>query len=189
MWLMRLLYAVAIGVTLGGLIHVASLLGVPFVAQDGAYDRLSGLDADGRFAVLPEDGPGADRLPFQDPNFVVAACRYDVSGGPVTIRAVLPSTYGAMSVHNRYGQPFYALTDRAASGGAVEVTILDSQDAAAAAVEEPAEGRPALRIVSPTSKGFVLLRLFASAPSARAALRDTAAKASCDRAASRTLNP
>ncbi len=185
MWLTRLAYALALGLTLGGLTHIASLLGVPFVAPHGPYERLAGAGADGRFVVLSE----SERLPFQDPAFVVAACRYDLSDGGVTIRASLPSSYGAISVHDRRGQPFYALTDRAATEGSVEVTVLDRRDAAAAAVEEPAEGRPALRIVSPTKTGFVLLRLFAPAPSARPALRARAEQASCGRAAGLVVSP
>ncbi|GLK67871.1 DUF1254 domain-containing protein [Hansschlegelia plantiphila] len=187
--MMRLLYALALGLTLGGLVHIASLLAVPSLARDSAYDRLSGANADGRFAVLADDGGEADALPFRDPAFVTAVCRYDLSRGSVTIRAALPSTYGVLSVHNRSGLPFYALTDRATTDGAVEVTILSAEDVAAAEVQDPPEGRPALRIVSPTPTGFVLVRLFASGESARPGLRDLASKASCGRAATRTLTP
>ncbi|MFL1876015.1 DUF1254 domain-containing protein [Hansschlegelia beijingensis] len=185
--MMRLLYAIALGLTLGGLVHIATLFAVPLMAPGSAYDRLAGAAPVGRFAVLPE--AGAETLPFRDPSFVVAACRYDLAGGPVAIRASLPSTYGSVSVHDRYGQPFYALTDKAATDGAVEVTILSSDDVAAAEVEEAPEGRPALRIVSPTATGFVLVRLFASGPSARPALRDLAGKASCDREPTRQISP
>jgi uncharacterized membrane protein len=187
--MIRLLYAIALGLTLGGLVHIVSLLAVPWLAPNSAYDRLAALQADGRFAVLPDEGAVASLLPFADPAFVVAACRFDLSDGPVTVRAALPSTYGALSVHNRFGQPFYALTDRAATAGAIEVTILDADDVEAAKLEEPAEGRPALKIVSPTPQGFALVRLFAPAPSARLSLREAAAKASCERTPTRTLSP
>lgn len=186
---LRLAYILALGVTLGGLVHIGSLLGVPFVAKDGAYDRLAGLGADGRFAVLADEGPEADRLPFRDPAFVAAVCRYDLAAGSVTIRAALPSTYGSVSVHDRFGKPFYTLTDKAATRGAVEVTILSQDDATAAEVEEAPLGRPALRIVSPTPAGFVMVRLFAAGASARPALRALAAGASCERSPTRTLSP
>lgn len=185
--MMRLLYALALGLTLGGLVHIATLFAVPLMAPGSAYDRLAAATPVGRFAVLPD--AGAETLPFRDPSFVMAACRYDLADGPVTIRASLPSTYGSVTVHNRYGQPFYALTDKAATNGAVEVTVLSRDDVAAAEVEDAPEGRPALRIVSPTPAGFVLVRLFASGPSARPALRDLAGKASCERAATRQISP
>lgn len=182
MWLIRAAYLVALSLTLAGLVHIGSLLGVPRVATLGPYDRLAKLDADGRFVVLPDEGDAADLLPFRDPAFVTAACRFDVSAGPVTLRAVLPSTYGAVAVHNRGGLPIYALNDRAAAEGAVELTILASDDIPAAELEEPSEERPALRIVSPTMTGFILVRLFAPAESARPALRALASKATCGRA-------
>lgn len=187
--MMRLVYVLALALALGGLTHVATLLAVPQLAKESAYDRLAPLSADGRFAVLPDDGAEAGVLPFRDPAFVTAACRFDLSAGSVTIRAALPATYGSVSVHDRYGQPFYALTDKAAASGAVEVTILSAEDVAAAEVEDAPEGRPALRIVSPTTMGFVLVRLFATAETARPSLRDEAAKASCARTATRTLSP
>ncbi|MGA0531938.1 DUF1254 domain-containing protein [Hansschlegelia sp. KR7-227] len=187
--MMRLLYALAVGLTLAGLVHIGSLLGVPYLARQGPYDRLAALGAEGRFVALPDEGENAGLLPFSDPHFVVAACRYDVGDGPVTVRAALPSTYGALSVHNRLGQPYYALTDRAATDGEVEVTILNADDVAAAELEPPVEGRPTLRIVSPTPAGFVLLRLFAPGPSARDALRRIAAGSTCGRAATRQIEP
>ena len=179
MLLMRLAYLLALSVTIAGLVHIGSLLGVPRMATAGPYERLAPIGADGRFVVLPDQGDGVDVLPFRDPAFVTAACRFDVSRGPVRVRAVLPTTYGALAVHNRTGQPFYALTDKAATRGTVEVTIFSPDDVAAAEVEDPVEGRPQLRIVSPTPTGFILVRLFATGPSARPGLRDLAAKAEC----------
>lgn len=185
----RLVYALALGVTLGGITHIATLLAVPTLAPDSAYDRLGRLGADGRFAALPDSGPEADLLPFRDPAFVTAACRFDLAGGPVTIRAALPPGYGAMSVHNRSGQPFYTLNDRAATRGAVEVTILSKDDLASAESVDAPDARPGLRIVSPSTTGFVLVRLFVEAASARPGLRALAETASCGRAATRRLSP
>lgn len=182
MFLMRLAYVVALSLTIAGLVHIGSLLGVPRVAVSGPYERLAQLGPDSRFATLDDVGANANLLPFRDPAFVTAACRFDLSGGPVTVKAALPATYGVLAVHNRSGQPFYALTDRAAVDGQVEVTILSADDAAAVALEEPTEGRQALRIASPTQTGFILLRLFVAGESARPGLRDLAAKASCSKA-------
>jgi uncharacterized membrane protein len=178
--LMRLLYLLVVSVTIAGLVHIGSLLGVPRVATAGPYERLAALAADGRFVVLPDEGAGVDVLPFRDPAFVTAACRFDLTKGPITVRAPLPATYGALSVHSRYGQPFYALTDRAASEGAVEVTIYGSEEAATAEPED-GEDLPGLRIVSPTPAGFILVRLFVAGESARPTMRELAGQASCGR--------
>ncbi|WP_020184459.1 DUF1254 domain-containing protein [Methylopila sp. 73B] len=179
--MMRLFHAVVVGLFLAGVVHVGSLLAVPSLAPRGPYDRLAALPADGRFVALPDDGANADLLAFSDPFFVVAACRYDLAEGPVTVRAALPSTYGAVAIHERRGAPFYALTDKAATNGTVEVVILRENDVAAAEEDETAQARPSIRIVSPTDAGFVLVRLFAQAPSARPALKALAESATCGR--------
>ena len=185
--MIRLAYALAVALALAGLVHVASLLAVPSFAERGPYERLASLNADGRFVALPDEGVGADALPFRDPAFVEAACRYDVSERPATVTAALPPSYGAVAFHTREGLPFYALTDRAATDGRVEVTVLNAAQAEKAEEEEPEEDaaapRPRIRIVSPTDKGFVLLRLFAPAPSARPGLVETALSALCGPAA------
>ncbi|MFC3691955.1 DUF1254 domain-containing protein [Chenggangzhangella methanolivorans] len=182
--LMRVAYVVVVGLVLAGLVHIGSLLGVPRYATQGPLERIAALGPEGAFVTLADEGDAADLLPFRDPAFVTAACRYDLSSGPVAVTAPLPSTYGAISVHARAGQPFYALTDRAATGGRVEITILAKDDVAAAEQEEPSEeSRPKLKIVSPTETGFILVRLFAPGESARPALRDLAAKATCAKVA------
>ncbi|WP_020180481.1 hypothetical protein [Methylopila sp. M107] len=180
MWVMRAAYVLALSVVIAGLVHIGSLLGVPRVATAGPYERLAGLGAEGRFAALPDEDASADMLPFRDPAFVTAACRYDLSGGPVVMRAELPTTYGALAIHTRFGQPFYLLTDKAAREGAVEVKIFSSEQEAAAEAEAAApDAAPQLRIVSPTREGFALVRLFVNGESARQSMRDVAGKARC----------
>lgn len=179
---MRIAYVVVVGLVLAGLVHIGSLLGVPRFATQGPFERIAGLGPEGAFVVLADEGDAANMLPFRDPSFVTAACRYDLSKGPISVATALPSSYGAISVHTRTGQPFYALTDRAATDGRVELSILAQDDVAAAEQEEAAEdARPRLRIVSPTETGFILVRLFAPGESARPALRELAAKATCGR--------
>lgn len=182
MTILRAVYVLAVGVVLAGLVHIGSLLGVPRFATQGPFERLAGLGPEGAFTMLADEGEAANLLPFRDPSFVVAACRYDLTSGPVAVEAALPSTYGAISVHARTGQPYYALTDRAATDGRVTLSILAQDDVAAAEQEDPGEGVPRLKIVSPTDTGFILVRLFVPGESARPALREIASKATCAKA-------
>lgn len=189
MWLMRAAYVLALGVVVAGLVHIGSLLGVPRVATQGPYERLARLDADGRFALLPDTGDKVDLLPFRDPAFVTAACRYDLAKGPVVLRAELPATYGALTVHSKLGQPFYLLTDKAARDGRVEVKIFANEEQATAEEEVAPDDAPQLRIVSPTPTGFALVRLFTPGESAREGLRAIASGASCSSASGSKVNP
>jgi uncharacterized membrane protein len=176
----RLLFWIIAGVIGAGLVHGVSVLMIPFVAPATAYDRLATIDADGKFALLPDPAPQGQVLPFEDPSFIEAACRYDLTDGPLRVFAPFADSYGSVTFYTRFGQAYYSLTDRAASQDGVNVIVLDpahvdvpEEDPAA-----PNQGQ-ALRIVSPTHLGFVVLRLHVPGPSARDVLKALAATARC----------
>lgn len=165
-----------VGLIGAGLVHGASLLILPLIADETAYDRLADAGEDGRFHVLPGPGPGESLLPFEDPDFVIAACRYDLESGAVRVQAPLPASYGSVAFYTRFGQIFYSLTDRATPTGTVDVVALAQTDVGAAGLA----GSDALRIVSPTRFGFVLLRLFVPNRGMLPAIRALAQTARCE---------
>lgn len=181
--MIRFLFWILAGLIGAGLVHGVSVLMIPFVAPATAYDRLAAADADGRFVLLPDAGPRQEGLPFEDPTFIDAVCRYDLSDGPLKVFAPFPASYGSISFYTRFGQAFYSLTDRAATGDGVNLVVLDEAhvdvpENDAAAPEE----KEALRIVSPTHVGFALLRLHVPSPSAREGLKELTKTARCSSA-------
>ncbi|HLN07535.1 MAG TPA: DUF1254 domain-containing protein, partial [Xanthobacteraceae bacterium] len=74
-WLLWLLG----GLVLGGIVHLATILLLPSGATRDAYSRLSELARVNLVVPIPEPGPEGAALPFMDPAFAVAVCRYDLS--------------------------------------------------------------------------------------------------------------
>jgi len=69
------------------LVHFVVVLLVPVVATYDAYARLSVLGPMGATAPLPRAGPGERRFPWDDPALAASVCRYDLSAGPLRVKA------------------------------------------------------------------------------------------------------
>ena len=72
----------AVGILIGLVVHLGSLLALPSVATQGAFQRLSALGPEAKFIILPAAAPGTALLPFPDPAVRMAACWYDLSKRP-----------------------------------------------------------------------------------------------------------
>jgi uncharacterized membrane protein len=161
-----LLWALAL-LCIAGIVHIASILMMPRVASRDAFARISAVAPVNQMTLLPATLPGAEVAPFEDPAMAVGACRFDLTRGPVRIRASLPpEALLLMSFHGRYGQLFYAMTDRGASRGRLEVVLatrdqLDDIESRDSDEELPQE----LRLQAPTLQGFFVARALAERPS------------------------
>src|SRR5437588_4404831 len=71
-WLLWLLG----GLLLGGIVHLATVLLLPRTATQDAYTRLSTTAAANSIVPLPAPTPDDAVLPFMDPAFATAVCRY-----------------------------------------------------------------------------------------------------------------
>lgn len=174
--MIRWLMPVLAGVLLGGIVHVASLLGVPLLAQADAYARLKPLGAPNAFHPIVETGPDAP-LPGQDPAFRTLACVFDVSEGPVRIHVPVGPDYMALSFYSRPAIAFFSLNDRSALAGMIDVE-LRGPDASSAPVDQ----RPDIIVINaPDTTGFVLLRAFVTAPSYRGSVDEMLKGSRCER--------
>jgi uncharacterized membrane protein len=160
---------IALGAALtAGLVHVVAILIIPRYATNDAYARLARLGPVDATMPLPGAGSREARLfPYFDPAVAAAFCRYDLSNGPVRVKApVARYEFSSISFHTRRGDIFYALTDRAATQSALEALVVtDKQLRAISAHDSEDETPRELRIVSGTNEGFVLMRSFSQEPS------------------------
>ena len=83
--MIRLLFTIIAGVVLGGIVHLVSVLALPRIATQDAYSRLAPITKLNTVTPLPPPDPATAPLPFMDPAFAVAVCRYDLSGGPIKL--------------------------------------------------------------------------------------------------------
>ena len=149
------------------LVHFAIVLLVPVVASHDAYARLAELGPPGATVALPRGAPGEKRFPWADPAIAASVCRFDLSAGPVRVKAPIGRAgFASISFHTRRGTVFYALTDRAAAHGWMEaVVVTPAQLRVLVAHDDEDNPTQDLRVPSPTVEGFVVMRAFSELPS------------------------
>jgi uncharacterized membrane protein len=150
-----------------GLVHIVAILIIPLYASNDAFARLSRLGPTNTTILLPPANAEARLFPFGDPAVAAAFCRYDLRGGPVRVKTpVARYEFSSLSFHTQRGAIVYALTDRAATQGALNALVVTEKQLQALAAHD-SEDEPArdLRIVSTTDEGYALMRAFSQEPS------------------------
>jgi len=173
-WLMAMLIV-------GAIVHIVSVLALPSLAPRDAFARLEALTPLNTFAPLPPTRPGAELLPFEDSAIASGVCRYDLAAGPLRLRAqVVADRLLAFTFYSRQGQIFYAMTDRAALRGAIDVRVVTAAQLEALEARDPDDEPPQeLRLTSATPVGFIMVRAFAAQPGDLPDARARAASVSC----------
>src|SRR5205085_602548 len=120
LWLLWLLG----GLLLGGIVHLATVLLLPRTATQDAYTRLSATAPANSIVPLPAPTPDDAVLPFMDPAFATAVCRYDLADGPLKLRVPVSQAYTAVSFYTRAGVAYYAINDRAAGRRTIELDLM-----------------------------------------------------------------
>ena len=164
---------------LGGIVHLSTVLAMPQAATQDAYSRLAQFTPVN--AVVPLDAPSATNatMPFMDPAFAVAVCRYDLSAGPLKLNAPLSQAYTSVTFYTRNSVAYYAINDRAAGRRAIELDLMTEEQHAQVPEEENVTAADRLIIESPTHRGLIVLRALAPEPNLMAMARRALAGAQC----------
>ena len=163
------------------LVHLIIILTIPLVATRDAFARLAALGPLNETVGLARPSPSEARFPYGDPAVASAFCRYDLSDGPIRVKApVGRAAFASLSFHTRRGAVLYALTDRAATHAMMEaVVVTPAQLRVFVAHDDEDNPSQDLRIVSTSNEGFVLIRAFSELPSLYAAAQEEAEGLSC----------
>ncbi len=164
---------------LGGIVHLSTVLAMPDAATQDAYSRLAPLTPAN--AVVPLAAPSAQdaTMPFMDPAFAVAVCRYDLSAGPLKLSAPLSQAYTSDTFYTRNSVAYYAINDRAAGRRAIELDLMTEEQRAQVPEEEDVTAADRLIIESPTRRGLIVLRALAPEPGLMTMARRALAGAQC----------
>src|SRR5262245_45026463 len=90
-------------------VHICTIFALPFFYRSDAYSRLARTLPSNAFVILPQARPRAQVLPYQMPEARYAICRFDLSEGPVAVRAALAEPGWTLSAYTPEGESFYAL--------------------------------------------------------------------------------
>ncbi len=160
-WLLWLLG----GVLLGGIVHLGTVLALPRTATQDAYSRLEPMTPVNSVVPLPVPTPAAEIVPFMDPAFAAAVCRYDLAAGPLKLIAPVSQAYTSVSFYTRRGVAYYAINDRAAGRRVIELDLMTSRQRAELPEDEEVTAADRLIVESPTTTGLIVLRALSPEPS------------------------
>lgn len=168
-----------IGLVLGVLAHLVSVLAMPRLALDDAFARLSQLGTPNAVSMVPDPTPLGATLPRMDPAFASAVCVYDLSGGALHIHVPAAPYYLSVSFYTRHGLAYYAINDRTAGRRATDLLLMTPAQRAALPEDEEITAADRLIIESPSSEGTVLIRSFVPERGERELVRARLAEARC----------
>jgi uncharacterized membrane protein len=167
------------GLLLGGIVHLATVLAMPRAATQDAYSRLVPVAPVNTVALLPAPTPETSIVPFMDPAFAAAVCRYDLSTGAIKLNVPVSEAYTSVTFYTRNSVAYYAINDRAAGRRAIELDLMTAAQHAQVPEEEDVTAADRLIIDSPTITGIIALRALAPEPGLIPIARRALAAAQC----------
>jgi uncharacterized membrane protein len=177
--MMRWFLLLFVGVVLGAIVHLATIMLLPRTATQDAYARLTPIAPVNTVAPLPSPTPDAARMPFMDPAFVGAVCRYDLSKGPLKLTVPVSAAYTSVSFYTRYDVAYYAINDRAAGRRVIELDLMTTEQRAQVPEEEDVTAADRLIVESPTETGIIAIRALAPEPGLLPMARGSIAASRC----------
>ena len=177
--MIRLLFAIIAGVLLGGVVHLVSVLALPRIATKDAYSRLAPLTKLNVVTALPVADVGNTLMPFQDPAFATAICRYDLSTGPIKLAVPVSQAYTSVSFYTRSDVAYYAINDRSAGRKVIELDLMTEAQHNELPEDEEITAADRLIIDSPSATGLIVMKALAPEPGLMPQAQASLAAASC----------
>jgi uncharacterized membrane protein len=177
--MIRWLAWVASGLVLGGIVHLVTILILPRTATKDAYARLASLAPVNGFTLLPTPTPDGSSVPFMDPAFATAVCRYDLATGPIKLTVPVSQAYTSVTFYTRYDVAYYAINDRAAGRRSIELDLMTTKQREDLPDDEEVTAADRLIVESPSTTGLIVARAFSPEPSLLPAATATLTAAQC----------
>jgi len=156
----RTVFFVLGGLLLGGIIHIATVVMVPYFATDDASTLMRQFGRADVFHVLPPAEAGAEPLANLDPKMLYAVCRFSLNDGPVRITASLPEDFWSVAIFDRRGRNVFSVNDRSAERSALDLAVLTPVQMAQLRQDPPAALETAIVVELPLDSAFALIRVF-----------------------------
>jgi uncharacterized membrane protein len=176
-WLLLLLG----GALLGGIVHLATIIILPRTATQDAYSRLARSAPVNAVTALPAPTPASAPMPFMDPAFASAVCRYDLSQGPLKLTVPVSLAYTSVSFYTRNDVAYYAINDRAAGRRVIELNLMTTEQHNQMPEDEDITAADRLIVESPTLTGLIAIRALAPEPGLMPMAQNAMAAAKCAR--------
>jgi uncharacterized membrane protein len=169
------------GALLGGIVHLATVIILPRTATQDAYSRLTPIAPVNTVVALPAPTPEKAIMPFMDPAFASAVCRYDLSDGPLKLTVPVSSAYTSVSFYTRYDVAYYAINDRAAGRRVIELDLMTAAQHEQVPEDEEVTAADRLIVESPSLTGLIAIRAMAPEPGLMPVAQGAVAASRCSR--------
>ena len=177
--MIRVLLWLVGGVLLGGIVHLATVLMLPRMATQDAYSRLAPLAKVNAVSPIPAPTPEAAAMPFMDPAFAMAVCRYDLRDGPLKFSVPVSQAYTSVSFYTRSDVAYYAINDRAAGRRVIELDLMTTEQRSDLPDNEEITAADRLIVESPTNTGLIVIKALAPEPGMLGMARSALMAARC----------
>jgi uncharacterized membrane protein len=167
------------GVLLGGVVHLATVLLLPGMATQDAYSRLAPLTPVNKVVPVPAPSPDKATMPFMDPAFAMAVCRYDLTDAPLKFSVPISQAYTSVSFYTRSDIAYYAINDRAAGRKVIELDLMTADQHNELPNNEEITAADRLIVESPTNTGLIVIKALAPEPGLLASAQNTLTSAKC----------
>ena len=177
--MIRIVFTIIAGVLLGGVVHLVSVLALPRIATQDAYSRLTSMTKLNAVTALPLADPGNAPMPFMDPAFAVAICRYDLTDGALKLTVPVSQAYTSVSFYTRNEVAYYAINDRSAGRKVIELDLMTEAQHNELPEDEEITAADRLIIDSPATTGLIVMKALAAEPGLMLQAQATLAASSC----------
>ncbi|MBR0848729.1 DUF1254 domain-containing protein [Bradyrhizobium diazoefficiens] len=177
--MIRLALTIVAGIALGLVVHLVSVLALPRIATQDAYSRLTPMTKLNGVSQLPLADPSTSPMPFMDPAFALAICRYDLSGGPIKLTVPVSQAYTSVSFYTRNEIAYYAINDRSAGKKVIELDLMTEAQHNDLPEDEEVTAADRLIIDSPSITGLIVMKALAAEPGLMPQAQASLAAATC----------
>jgi uncharacterized membrane protein len=153
-------FAILLAVIIAGLIHIATVLGLPQIAPRNAWTRLSSLAEPNKLVVLPAASPAHQSLPLMAPDMRYAFCRYDVTRGPVRISTPIIDELWMIAFYQPNGANFYTISGSDINREKIEIIISTESNALLDTETEALyDSDDVVVVTAPENTGLAMIRV------------------------------
>lgn len=177
--MLRLLYAVILGLIGAGIVHVAVLLLIPDISDRDVWSKLqsaSDLYKTTRLDSAPRSSPIVKSI---DPLFSAAACRFDLNDGVLRVTGQGHTPFWSVSVYNRAGENIYSFNDHTLARGGVDFSVATPTQMIEVRKEFPDGTGNSIYVETASEEGIVVVRSFVPDPSWKKSVSDFLDGISC----------
>lgn len=175
----RVVGALVLGLIGAGIVHIAIVLTLPHIAERTAWSRLADRGPPNALIPLDELSPAEAVLASPDPDFMAAACRFDLAEGMVEVGSPVSVPFWSAAVYDRNGISIFSLNDRSTANRALDFVVLTPDQMIEARRDLPGELGQTVFTEVATREGIVLVRAFVPDPSWTETIADFFAQMRC----------